>query len=466
MAGGSGTRLWPLSRESRPKQFLNLTGDKSLLQQTILRLGTFTHSPPILVCNNQHRFLVAEQMHQLDLKCDILLEPEGKNTAPSIALAAMKSMQNGDDPILLVFPSDHNIENSESFKSSLEQAIIYTERGKLCTLGVSPDRPETGYGYIRKGKQVSTESTVAEAFEVKEFVEKPNVEIARSYLESSQYYWNSGIFVFKASVFLSELKLYSPDIYASCQRSIQKSRKDLDFIRIDEKEFEVCPTESVDTAVFEKTSRAVVVSLECGWNDIGSWSSLWSISDKDENGNCNEGDVLALDTEYCLIKSENRLVSTLGVRDLVIVETKDSVLVANKNSVQKVGELVKLLKARNTDEWKVHREVYRPWGKYDLIDLGSCYQVKRITVNPGGTLSLQEHKHRAEHWVVVVGSALVTKGDKTFTVTQNESTFISMGEIHALHNPNEDILELIEVQTGSYLGEDDIIRYSDTYGRN
>ena len=475
LAGGSGTRLWPLSRSKHPKQFLNIVGSNTMLQDTVSRLSNLVIKQPMVICNNEHRFLVAEQMQNINKSCDIILEPIGRNTAPAIALAALTAINNGDDPILLVLAADHIIQDISAFESSVNTAYEYAKKGKLVTFGVVAKTAETGYGYIRRGQGIESDEARAtssgrkereiNAYDVAEFVEKPDLETAQKYIESGEFYWNSGMFMFKASRYIAELKKHHPKILSVCEKSVESASKDLDFIRIDEEVFKNCPSESIDYAVMEKTDLAVVVPMDAKWSDIGSWSAIWDVSKKDNSGNRTLGDVIAVNSNNCLIHGDERLISVLGLDDLIIVDTKDALLVADKNKVQDVKKIVDLLKSSNRDEWKIHREVYRPWGKYDSIDVGSRYQVKRITVKPGAKLSVQMHHHRAEHWVVVSGTASVTNGDKTFLVSENESTYIPIGQVHALENPGKVPLELIEVQTGSYLGEDDIVRLKDNYGR-
>jgi len=467
MAGGSGTRLWPLSRSMYPKQFLNIVGDHTMLQDTVLRLKNIETDALIVICNNEHRFLAAEQLQQIENKAHIILEPVGRNTAPAIALAALKAQHSGDDPLLLVLAADHVINDGPAFEAAVESATQLAEQDKLVTFGIVANAPETGYGYIHRGKQFSASEN--EAYIVNQFVEKPNLEKAQQYLDSGEYYWNSGMFMFKASRYLSELEQYFPEILNSCKQCMESSTKDLDFIRIDEALFKQCPSESIDYAVMEKTQDAVVVPLDAQWSDIGSWSAIWDVSEKDANGNRTLGDVIAVDSKNCLVhgsvKGEQRLITLLGLENIVVIDTKDSILVADKTKVQEVKQIVDELKSSNRDEWKIHREVYRPWGKYDSIDVGGRYQVKRITVKAGAKLSVQMHHHRAEHWVVVSGTAKVTNGEDVFFVSENESTYIPIGRVHALENPGKLPLELIEVQTGSYLGEDDIVRLEDNYGR-
>tara|TARA_B100000787_G_C16197929_1_gene302339 strand:+ start:170 stop:1546 length:1377 start_codon:yes stop_codon:yes gene_type:complete len=457
MAGGSGTRLWPLSRAAHPKQFLRLHGEDTMLQATVKRLSGLDIQASITICNEEHRFFVAEQLREIDKLGSIILEPVGRNTAPAIALAALTAK---DDPLLLVLAADHVIQDEAAFREAVIRAIPLAEAGKLVTFGIVPTQPHTGYGYIKRGKDIG------EDFEVDAFVEKPSSDIAQDYFSSGDYYWNSGMFLFRASTYLEELKKFRPDILEQCQGSVMDVKTDLDFLRIDKDMFESCPAESVDYAVMEKTSHAVVVTMDAGWSDIGSWSSLWDISEKDSEGNSTHGDVILHNTRNSYVKSDNKLVAVIGVDDLVVVSTKDALMVAHKDSVQDVKMITESLKIQARSEWQLSREVYRPWGKYDSIDSGERYQAKRITVKPGAKLSVQMHHHRAEHWVVVSGTARVTNGDKTFLLSENESTYIPVGVVHALENPGKVELELIEVQSGSYLGEDDIVRFEDRYGRD
>ena len=457
MAGGSGTRLWPVSRAAHPKQFLRLHGEDTMLQATVKRLTGLDIQPSITICNEEHRFFVAEQLREIDKLGSIILEPVGRNTAPAIALAALTAK---DDPLLLVLAADHVIQDEAAFREAVIRAIPLAEAGKLVTFGIVPSAPHTGYGYIKRGKDIG------EGFEVDAFVEKPSSDVAQDYFSSGDYYWNSGMFLFRASNYLEELKKFRPDILEQCQGSVMDVKTDLDFLRIDKDMFESCPAESVDYAVMEKTSHAVVVPMDAGWSDIGSWSSLWDISEKDSEGNSTHGDVILHNTRNSYVKSDNKLVAVIGIDDLVVVSTKDALMVAHKDSVQDVKMITESLKIQARSEWQLSREVYRPWGKYDSIDSGERYQAKRITVKPGAKLSVQMHHHRAEHWVVVSGTARVTNGDKTFLLSENESTYIPVGVVHALENPGKVELELIEVQSGSYLGEDDIVRFEDRYGRD
>jgi mannose-1-phosphate guanylyltransferase len=472
MAGGSGSRLWPLSRQQFPKQFLTLHGDNSMLQETALRLLGIKHQAPLVICNEEHRFSVAEQFRANNIaNSGIILEPVGRNTAPAIALAAFKAVQGGNDPLLLVLAADHVITDEAAFCQSVNQACVHANASKLVTFGIVPTSPETGYGYIKRGElvidvTVEQEQNITESFRVSEFVEKPDAKTAECYVDCGDYYWNSGMFLFKASRYLEELKTHRPDIYQACEKAMADIQSDADFVRVNKEAFEACPDESVDYAVMEKTSQAVVVPMDCGWSDVGSWSALWEIENKDESGNVCRGDVINIDTSNSYINAQEKLVAVIGLDDVVVVETKDAILVSKKSDVQKVKNIVNHLKAEDRSEFKSHREVYRPWGKYDSVDSSDRFQVKRITVKPGAKLSVQMHHHRAEHWVVVSGTAKVTNGDKTILLTENQSTYIPIGVIHSLENPGKVELELIEVQSGSYLGEDDIVRFEDKYGRS
>jgi mannose-1-phosphate guanylyltransferase len=458
LAGGSGTRLWPLSRAAHPKQFLALHGEDTMLQSTFKRLDGLNIDSSVTICNEEHRFFVAEQLREINQLDSIILEPVGRNTAPAIALAAL-SCQEGEDPLLLVLAADHVIQDEAAFIKVVMDAVPLAETGKLVTFGIVAHEPNTGYGYIKKGEPQCP------GFAVDAFVEKPSLEVAKEYLDSGDYLWNSGMFLFKASRYLEELKKHRPDIYSACQLSMKEIAKDNDFIRINKVAFDACPSESIDYAVMEKTGDAVVVPMDAGWSDIGSWSSLWDISQKDDNGNATHGDVILHESNNSYIRTDGRLVAAIGVDDLVIVSTKDVLVVAHKDSVQNVKTVAEKIKGDSRTEWEHHREVCRPWGKYDSIDNGERYQAKRITVNPGAKLSVQMHHHRAEHWVVVCGTAKVTNGEKTFILSENESTYIPIGVIHSLENPGQVPLEIIEIQSGSYLGEDDIVRFDDIYGR-
>lgn len=474
LSGGSGTRLWPHSRQYFPKQFLAFTSENSLFQATIQRLEGLKTDLPIIICNDAHRFIAAEQLRQSNISAQsIILEPIGRNTAPAIALAALKARSHNPDSILLVLPADHIIKDISTFHKALKTAQQQAENGKLVTFGIVPTTPETGFGYIQQGKLLSQSTVDRELgvddkdvfYSVLRFVEKPNYETAVAYITSKEYYWNSGMFMFKASRYLEELAKFHPDILNACQLAFERSSSDLDFIRVDSEAFSACPAESIDYAVMEKTSAAIVVPLDAGWNDVGSWSAIWEIADKDNTGNSCHGDVITYNTQNSLLFSENRLIATVGLQDTVVIETRDAVLVAHKDHVQDVKAIVKQLEQKSRSEKDWHRLVYRPWGSYDSVDTGERFQVKRITVNPGAKLSLQKHHHRAEHWIVVKGTAEVTCDDKIFLLTENQSAYIPLGSVHRLANPGKVPLELIEVQSGSYLGEDDIIRFDDQYGR-
>ena len=467
MAGGSGTRLWPLSRKMFPKQFLSLTSEMTMFQETLHRLESSESllgqliTNPIVVCNEEHRFIVAEQLRKHATNAaSIILEPAGRNTAPAVALAAFQAVKNGDeDALLLVLAADHVIRDKAAFHQAISLAVEEAKAGKLATFGIVPRSPETGYGYIRADEKGKVSA-------VKQFVEKPDSARATEYLASGDYYWNSGMFMFRASVYLNELQSYRPDIYDAVKASMTQTSNDMDFVRVDEKLFKACPDESIDYAVMEKTERAVVVPLDAGWSDVGSWSSLWEESDQDESGNVTRGDVIAHDAKNNLLFSQNKLIAAVGIEGLVVVETPDAVMVADKERVQDVKAIVKALDHDSRSEAVFHREVARPWGSYDSIDMGERFQVKRITVKPGAKLSLQMHHHRAEHWIVVSGTARVTVGEKEVLLSENESTYIPIGVTHRLENPGVLPLEMIEVQSGSYLGEDDIVRFEDNYGRS
>ncbi|WP_158141222.1 mannose-1-phosphate guanylyltransferase/mannose-6-phosphate isomerase [Vibrio furnissii] len=459
MAGGSGSRLWPLSRSLYPKQFISLASEKTMLQETISRLDGLEHQAPMLICNNEHRFIVAEQLRQQKMQHGgIILEPVGRNTAPAIALAALQALKNGEDPLLLVLAADHVIQKPLAFTQAVEQAVKPAEQGMLVTFGIVPTAPETGYGYIKQGELIDDFG-----YRVERFVEKPDLDTAVGYLDNGGYYWNSGMFLFKASRYVEELKLHRPDILEACERAIDGSRKDLDFIRLDEESFIECPDDSVDYAVMEKTSDALMVPMDAGWSDVGSFSALWEVSEKDTSGNVAIGDVIIDQTSNSYVYAQNKLVSTVGVDNLVIIETKDAVLVADKNKVQDVKNIVNVLKAQQRSECDQHREVYRPWGSHDEIAEGERFHVKHLRVKPGEKTALQMHHHRAEHWVVVQGTAKVTNGDKSYLVSENESTYIPLGSSHRIENPGRIDLHLIEVRSGNYLEEDDIVRLEE-YG--
>ncbi|NHN39565.1 mannose-1-phosphate guanylyltransferase/mannose-6-phosphate isomerase [Pseudomaricurvus alcaniphilus] len=462
MAGGSGTRLWPMSRSLYPKQFLPLVNDSTMLEDTCQRLQGLKASAPLVICGEDHRFTVAEQLREDGEKAQIILEPAGRNTAPAVALAALQAQKQSSsgDPLLLILAADHVIRDVPAFQKAVITAASFAEKGQLVTFGIVPTGPETGYGYIRTGEELS-----GLAHNVAEFVEKPNLATAEQYVSSGNYLWNSGMFMFKASRYLEELQSHRPEILAACEQAMAETREDVDFVRPGKDAFLACPDDSIDYAVMEKTADAVVVPMSCGWNDVGSWSALWDVSSKDDAGNALHGDVLTVATKNSYIRSDSKLVTTVGVEDLVIVESDDAIMVAHKDQVQDVKQIVAQLKAEGRSEAQLHRKVYRPWGYYDSIDCGPRFQVKRIVVKPGGKLSLQMHHHRAEHWIVVSGTAKVTKGEETFLVTENQSTYIPLGVTHRLENPGAIALEMIEVQSGSYLGEDDIVRFEDTYGR-
>lgn len=459
MAGGSGSRLWPLSRSLYPKQFISLTSKKTMLQETITRLKNIEHQPPLLICNEEHRFIVAEQLRQESFKhSGIILEPVGRNTAPAIALAAIKAMQNGDDPLLLILAADHVIQDHAAFTKSIEKAIEPAKQGALITFGIIPTTPETGYGYIKKGHLINEF-----AFQVEHFVEKPDLNTAEQYIASNQYLWNSGMFLFKASCYVNELKKHAPEILSSCELALQNSLSDLDFTRINAEIFKACPEDSIDYAVMEKADNVLVVPMDAGWSDVGSFSSLWEVSPKDQQSNVIIGDVLTENTRNSYVYSQSKLVSTVGVDNLVIIETKDAVLVANKDNVQDVKSIVNQLKQAGRSECEQHREAYRPWGTHDEIAHGERFHVKHLKVKPGEKTALQMHYHRAEHWVVVQGTAKVTNGDKSYILSENESTYIPIGSPHRIENPGKIDLHLIEVRSGNYLEEDDIVRIKE-YG--
>ena len=459
LSGGSGTRLWPLSRKNHPKQFLSLVNETTLFQDTILRLPKSAEQP-LIICNEEHRFLAAEQLRQINTKPNgIILEPVGKNTAPAIALAALKLMDNKNDPLLLVLSADHLIQNNNAFHRAIVSAEKFAIKDKLVTFGIVPNKAETGYGYIETGK-----SWPENCYDIKSFTEKPNKKEAQKYLESSKYLWNSGMFMFKASNYINELEKFEPDMLNLCKKSLENQQKDSDFIRLNNKAFFQCPNKSIDYAVMEKTKNAVVVSLDASWSDIGSWAALFNAGNKDKDGNVTSGDVILDNVCNTFTYSSNRLVSVAAVSNLIIVDTQDSLLITDNNN-NSISNIISNLKNNNRPELDSHRKVYRPWGYYDSIDSGIGFQVKRIFVNPGAKLSLQKHEKRAEHWVIVKGIASITCGTKVFQLKENQSTYIPKGEIHRLANAEIKPLEIIEIQTGSYLGEDDIIRFEDDYLR-
>ena len=468
LSGGSGTRLWPLSREAYPKQFLPLVGEDTMLQATWKRVAPIAGLPPIVVANEEHRFLAAEQLRLTGVDhAAIVLEPVGRNTAPAIAAAALQAMrEQGEDPVLLVLPSDHVVADADAFRAAVAAALPAAERGALVTFGIVPTAPETGFGYIQ------SEARQADAphgdgsgpRRVLRFVEKPDAATAQGYLDAGGYYWNSGMFLFRASRYLEELERFRPDMLEAVRRALAEGSRDGDFVRLDKDAFAACPSDSIDYAVMEKTDAAMVLPVDIGWNDVGSWSALWDVSAQDAEGNAHHGDVIAIDSRNSYAYAR-RLVALVGVDDLVVVETDDAVLVARKDRVQQVKDVVAALKAGQRSQVALHREVHRPWGSYDSVDMGARFQVKRIKVKPGARLSLQSHTRRAEHWIVVSGTARVTRDNDVFELHANQSTYIPIGAKHRLENPGSEMLELIEVQSGDYLGEDDIVRYDDVYGR-
>ena len=465
LSGGSGSRLWPLSRAQRPKQFLALTGDNSLFQQTLERVcdieGHQAQLSPIVVANTDHRFLVAEQCREMAIEpMSLILEPVARNTAPAIAVAAMAAMQRAEDPVMLVLPSDHTFSDVAALHRAVGVGLLAAQSGSMVVFGITPTYPETGYGYVKARKADDHGVHAVEAF-----VEKPNLELARSYIEQGGYYWNSGMFMFRASVYLQELTRHRPEMVKACQGAWDESTIDLEFVRLNKEAFASSPSDSIDFAVMEKTNKAVVIPLDAGWSDVGAWSAVWQVQDRDTSGNAIKGDVLIESSTNSYVNAQSRMVAIVGMDNVVVVETSDAVLVMNKDKSQDVKKLVDQLKSSKRSEVDLHREVFRPWGSYDSIDHGKRFQVKRITVKPSAKLSVQMHHHRAEHWVVVSGTARVRVGDKTQLITENQSVYIPVGEVHSLENPGKVPLHLIEVQTGSYLGEDDIVRLEDLYGR-
>jgi len=464
LSGGSGTRLWPLSRQQYPKQFLTLLGNKSMFQETLLRLkGVSNLANPVIVCNENHRFLVAEQLNQIGINnAAIILEPIGRNTAPAITAAAMQIINNIDkkNSVMLVLSADHQINDTDKFQKKINIAKTYAQKGRLVTFGIVPNSPNTGFGYINYIEKLSSE-----VYEVKKFVEKPDQKTAESYLKDGCYLWNSGMFMFDPSQLLSELSIHCDEIVKTVKKSFDNATQDLDFIRLESQFFESSPSDSIDYALMEKSNNVVVIKLDAGWSDVGSWSSLYEISEKDKNGNVFKGDIFAEETYNSYIDSGSHIIATIGVSDLVIVDTPDATLIASKEQSHKVQKIVKSLQSFDRDEHINNRKVFRPWGWYDSIESGVNFQVKRLHVNPGAKLSLQMHNKRAEHWVVVDGVANVTNGDKTFELIKGESTHIPIGVTHSLENQTSKILEIIEVQSGIYLGEDDIVRFEDIYGR-
>lgn len=462
LSGGVGSRLWPVSREAYPKQFLALASELSMLQATLERTSGMDCTAPLVVCNDEHRFMVAEQLRQLNVEPSaIILEPEGRNTAPAVALAALSAVASDPDAVLLVLPADHVISDGAAFTAAVERGLAAARDGALMTFGVVPDAPETGYGYLRRGAQRNEG-----LYELDSFVEKPDQQTAQAYLESGEYLWNSGMFLLSARSYLEELENLAPDMYNACAASMNGAARDLDFLRPEREAFLACPSDSIDYAVMEKTRRGAVIPLDCGWSDVGAWSTLWQVADQDEQGNVTLGDVMLEDCRGSYLRSESRLIAATGIDNLIVVETADAVLVADRDQVQNVKAIVNRLKDEGRSEATLHQRVYRPWGNYESLIEGDRFQVKRIVVNPGQTLSLQMHHHRAEHWIVVHGTAEVTCEDKVFTLREDQSTYIPLGHKHRLANPGKIPLELIEVQSGSYLGEDDIVRFEDVYGRS
>ena len=479
LSGGSGTRLWPLSREKYPKQLLPLIGQDSLLQATVRRVDGIEGAElaaPMVVCNEEYRFVIAEQLRLLGKPGTIVLEPLGRNTAPALTLSALAAIKNEADPVLLVMPADHVITNIKAFQAVVSQGALLAEKGAVVTFGITPDAPETGYGYIQSGAAFAGVSSAGhnEAKLIARFVEKPDLATAQSYLDAGTYLWNSGLFMVRASVWLAAMGACRPDILNACQSAWDQGSTDGEFVRVGKDAFANCPADSIDYAVMERIAAGsgtsplppgVVIPLDAGWSDIGAWDALWQVLPKDNSGNVSQGDVLLQGCSNTLALSESRLIACVGVSDLVVVETADAILVAHKDKTQDVKLIVDQLKKQGRPEGSIHRKVFRPWGWYDGVDAGERFQVKRIVVKPGGTLSLQMHHHRAEHWIVVSGTARVTKGETTFLLSENESTFIPLGTTHRLENTGRVPLEMIEVQSGSYLGEDDIVRFEDRYGR-
>ncbi|MDT8443948.1 MAG: mannose-1-phosphate guanylyltransferase/mannose-6-phosphate isomerase [Desulfuromonadales bacterium] len=474
LSGGAGTRLWPLSRELYPKQLLPLVSERTMLQETMLRLeGLADLGAPLVVCNDAHRFMVAEQLRQVDqANATVILEPVGRNTAPAVAVAALQAMADDADPLLLVLPADHVIPDAVALRTAINAGVAAVKDGALLTFGIVPTAPETGYGYIKRGKalvakgeQSTPHPSPLTPYVVERFVEKPDLATAEQYLASGDYYWNSGMFLFRASTYLAELAKTAPEMLAACELAWQSRATDLDFTRLDAEAFAACPADSIDYAVMEKTDHAVVIPLDAGWNDVGSWAALWEVGASDEQGNVSKGDIISIDCKDSYFYAGTRLVAGIGLQGAVVIETADAVLVAAKDRVQEVKQVVEQLKKLERDEYLLHRRVNRPWGVYEGLDSGDGFLVKRITVNPGSSLSLQSHRHRAEHWVVVRGTAEVTCENVTQILEANQSAYISIGARHRLSNPGDEVLEIIEVQTGRLLSEDDIERFEDQYGR-
>lgn len=472
LAGGSGTRLWPLSREQSPKQLMNLIGNHTMLQNTVLRMTDYSKvHDPIILCNESHRFMVAEQLRQLNIKPSaIILEPIGRNTAPAVAIASLKGLSLGEDPILVILPADHFIENVSLFHDALKTGGHFARKDYLITFGIVPDAPETGYGYIRKGNvlpdgDANNAGVNSEAFAIDAFVEKPDLKTAEKYLNSGDYCWNSGMFMFKASQVLNELKAYAPEIVTACETAFEKGKDDLGFFRLDLESFSACPANSIDYAVMEKTDKGAMVPFSAGWNDLGSWEALWRVGNKDKNKNVIYGDILYHDVKNSYLHATGRMLAAVGLKDHIVVETADAVLISPRDSVQNVKQLVNQLKAGKRKEAVSHKNDYRPWGSIIAIDSADRFQVKRLTIKPGAKTSLQKHFNRAEHWIVLNGTALVTKGDEQFALKADQSTFIPVGITHRLENPGRIPLDLIEVRSGKFLGENDIVRLEDDYGR-
>ena len=461
LSGGSGTRLWPASRSMYPKQLLSLVEERTMLQATALRIQGLQGAAEscLIVSNEDHRFSVAEQMNAIEMRAKIILEPEGRNTAPAVALAALHALAEDPDAILLIMAADHVIKNVAAFQAAVQKGVAAAEDGRLVTFGIVPTSPETGYGYVRAN--VGNGDPVP----VEEFVEKPDAATAQKYLDDGSYYWNSGMFLFRASTYLQELESQAPDILSVCKNSMERFSVDGDFIRPDAEAFKQCRSDSIDYAVMEKSANASMVPLDAGWSDVGSWSALQDVCESDENGNALDGDALIHNCEGTYVQAESRLVAAVGLRNIIVVETKDSVLVADKSQSQDVKELVDRLKESGREETKLHRQVFRPWGSYDSLENAENFQVKRLIVKPGAILSLQKHAHRSEHWVVVKGKARITKNEDEFDLNVNESTYISIGDVHRIANPFDEPVHIIEVQCGDYLGEDDIVRLEDNYGR-
>ncbi|MCB2149636.1 MAG: mannose-1-phosphate guanylyltransferase/mannose-6-phosphate isomerase [Deltaproteobacteria bacterium] len=468
LAGGSGTRLWPLSRALYPKQLISLVDRHTMLQNTILRLdGLEGAGNPVVICNDEYRFMVAEQLRQIDIEADsIILEPVGRNTAPALTVAAIRAMETGDDPVLLILPADHHIQSADQFQNIIKAGHAYAQAGRLITFGIVPEKPETGYGYIKMGDPLPSAGVGQPAVTIAAFVEKPDLATAKQYVASKAYCWNSGMFMFKASQVLNELETFVPDIVAACRNAVKKGKPDLDFFRLDKAAFSGCPSDSIDYAVMERTQSGAMLPMSAGWNDLGSWEALWQVGEKDDQDNVVKGDVVLHDVGDSYLHAEHRLIAAVGLKDHIVVETSDAVMISPRDRVQDVKGLVDQLKTQNREETRTHKRVYRPWGTVDQLVTGQRFQVNRITVKPGGVLSLQKHFNRSEHWIVVRGSALVTKADEQLLLKEDSSTYISAGIAHRLENPGKIPLELIEVQTGGYIGEDDITRLEDIYGRH